>query len=297
MTSLARPLVGVTGPTRGGAAAWAMTRLAILRAGGRAIRITPRRPRHGVALDALVLGGGADIDPSEWAGDAASSASAAPLPGALADESILHAARIAAAGSRAGAVPSSTRFWAPFVLALRRVLAVRPSDLLFRGVDRERDRLERRLLVDADARNLPILGICRGAQLLNVFYGGSLHADIEALYVEHPYIRTVLPRKRVQAEPESRLASIVGRSTILVNALHHQAVERVGKGMRVVARDATGVVQAIERPGERLCLGVQWHPEYIPQQRAQRLLFEALVHAARAATPLQRGARRATLAG
>lgn len=285
MTSLARPLVGVTGPTRGGAAAWAMTRLAILRAGGRAIRITPRRPRHGVALDALVLGGGADIDPSEYAGDAASHAS--PAPGALADESILHAARIAAAGSRSGAVPSSTRFWAPFVLALRRVLAVRPSDLLFRGVDRERDRLERRLLVEADARGLPILGICRGAQLLNVFYGGSLHADIEALYVEHPYIRTVLPRKRVQAEPESRLASIVGRSTLLVNALHHQAVERVGKGMRVVARDDTGVVQAIERPGHRLCLGVQWHPEFIPQQRAQRLLFEALVESARALAALE----------
>lgn len=275
-----RPLIGVTGPTLGGAAAWTMTRLAIVRAGGRAVRITPRSPRRGLALDALVLGGGADIDPREYArGDGPPRLAEAT---ALRDESLLHAAQLAAARSRAGAVAPSTRYWAPFVLALRRVLAVRPSALRWRGLDRDRDLLERRLLADADASGLPILGICRGAQLLNVFYGGSLHPEIEAFYVEHAYIRTVLPRKRVRAEPGSRLARIVGRSTLLVNALHHQAVERVGDGLRVVARDDSGIVQAIERPGERLCLGVQWHPEFIPQQRAQGALFEALVEAARA---------------
>lgn len=268
---MTRPRIGVTGPDRGGSAAWLMTRLALLRAGGEPVRLTPRRPRRDVRLDALVLGGGADLDPASYTLEDAEPAG------------VLDAARLAAKQTHARAAPPSTRFWAPFVLGLRRALALRdPFRILAERIDHERDRLERSLLAEADDQDLPVLGICRGAQVLNVFYGGTLHPDVAGFYVEAPYVRSVLPRKRVVPEADSRLAAIVGARGLPVNALHHQAVRRLGRGLRVVARDTSGVVQAIERDGARLCLGVQWHPEFIPQHTRQLALFGALVDAARA---------------
>lgn len=148
-------------------------------------------------------------------------------------------------------------------------------------IDPDRDRLELDLLGEAARRFWPVLGICRGAQMLNIFLGGSLHVDIHAVYAEAPRMRTVLPRKTVNVEPGSRLASILDCRQCRVNALHHQSIDRLGRGLRVVARDAHGIIQAVERDGAPFTLGVQWHPEFLPADRGQQRLFRALAAAAR----------------
>jgi putative glutamine amidotransferase len=149
-------------------------------------------------------------------------------------------------------------------------------------LDPERDALERRLAEEALAHGIPVLGICRGAQMLNVALGGTLHADAYAVFPGSRRTRTILPRKRVRAVRGSWLADFSGRDEMKVNALHSQAVDRLGTGLRVAAHDEGGMVQAVERPEPPFALGVQWHPEHLLYQRAQRRIFAALVTAARA---------------
>lgn len=149
-------------------------------------------------------------------------------------------------------------------------------------LDPERDELEWRMLSRAVAAGLPVLGICRGAQLINVFHGGSLHQDLVELIAGRVLRRTLLPRKRIVIEPDSRLAAIMRTTETLANSLHHQAVKQLASGFRIAAYDSDGVIQAFEGSAGSFCLGVQWHPEYLPQRRAQRRIFRALVAAARA---------------
>lgn len=148
-------------------------------------------------------------------------------------------------------------------------------------INRERDELEWRMLERAAREALPVLGICRGAQLLNVFHGGDLHQDLYDVFENLVLHRTVLPRKRILIEPDTRLAGIMGRPEVRINSLHHQAVDRLAVGFRVAARDSDGIVQAIEATDGRFMLGVQWHPEYLPQSRAHQRIFAALAGAAR----------------
>jgi len=89
----------------------------------------------------------------------------------------------------------------------------------------------------------------------------------------------------VTIERDSRLFAIVGKTRDRVNALHHQSVDRPGDGLRVVARDDQGLVQALEAPGAGFVMGVQWHPEFLLLDRGQQRLFRALVRAARDSTP------------
>ena len=149
-------------------------------------------------------------------------------------------------------------------------------------IDLERDELELTALEKLWSRQIPIMGICRGAQMLNIFMGGSLHQNIYDVYVAAPRLRTPLPRKTVTLSPKSQLAGIVGAETVIVNALHHQSVDRLGDGFSVAARDEHGIVQAIEHGGPEFRVGVQWHPEFLFYRPAHWRLFGALVHAARA---------------
>ncbi|HEX6142190.1 MAG TPA: type 1 glutamine amidotransferase [Geminicoccaceae bacterium] len=147
-------------------------------------------------------------------------------------------------------------------------------------VDPERDQLELEALEHAARRDLPVLGICRGSQMINVFFGGSLHIDIYAVYEAAPKMRTVLPKKTVHVTPGSRLDRILDCRKCRVNALHHQSVDRVGQGLEVVARDEHGMVQGIERPAGTYLIGVQWHPEFLILDRGQQRLFRRLVEVA-----------------
>ncbi len=146
----------------------------------------------------------------------------------------------------------------------------------------ERDRFELALLREAEARGLPVLGICRGAQLINVARGGTLR-NIR----EDPELRRRHRRLRghaVELVAGSRLARLLGTERIgRVVTYHGQAVERPGEGLEIVGRAGDGVVEAIELAGDgaRWLIGVQWHPELSPVSRQQRKLFAGLVAAAR----------------
>lgn len=149
-------------------------------------------------------------------------------------------------------------------------------------LDPDRDALERGMVLAAFERNKPVLGICRGSQMLNIALGGSLHQDAYATYTSSDHIRTILPRKTVCLEPGTRLAGVAGIAPMKVNALHSQAVDRLGRGLKVAARDTGGMIQAIERVSEPFAIGVQWHPEHLFYARRQMGIFRALVAAAAA---------------
>lgn len=149
-------------------------------------------------------------------------------------------------------------------------------------LDPERDRMERRLVEESMAQGKPVLGICRGSQMLNVALGGDLHQDAYGHFTRSRRYRTILPRKAVQVVPDTRLAALAGTKEMKVNALHSQAVDTLGDALRVAARDDGGMIQAVERVSEPFALGVQWHPEHLFYAHRQRAIFRALVQAAHA---------------
>jgi putative glutamine amidotransferase len=134
------------------------------------------------------------------------------------------------------------------------------------------DAFELALARAALASGVPLLGVCRGAQALNVAAGGTLHQHLEG---HRQSEAGTLPTHVVQVAPGTRLAHILGAGTLAVNSFHHQAVDAVGSGLRVTARATDGTVEAIEGAG--FTLGVQWHAEAM---REHLPLFAALVAAA-----------------
>jgi putative glutamine amidotransferase len=145
----------------------------------------------------------------------------------------------------------------------------------------QRDELEVRYIRFALEKEIPLLGICRGAQLLNAVLGGNLYSSIRHLRKNTSNRRTVLPAKIVQLEPGSMLAEITGRTTLKVNSLHFQAILRPAKTLRVVGRDLDNLTQAVEAQPRAALMGVQWHPEYIFYLPSQFVLFRWLVKASR----------------
>lgn len=148
-------------------------------------------------------------------------------------------------------------------------------------LDPDRDTLEKSVLAGAIERRLPILGICRGSQMLNIVLGGNLHQDAYSVY-DSKYYRTILPRKCVNVTPDSLLFRTTRQTQVYVNALHSQSVNSLGDQLRVAARDSGGMIQAIERTSDPFAIGVQWHPEHLFYRRAHRRIFAALAQAARA---------------
>ena len=139
------------------------------------------------------------------------------------------------------------------------------------------DAFELALARAADERGLPLLGICRGAQTLNVARGGTLHQHLPGhRQTEAGSITT----HAVQITPGTHLAQLCGAGGLAVNSFHHQAVDVLGHGLRAVARADDGTIEAIEGPGSRFVIGVQWHAEGLIAQDCQRALFDALVSAA-----------------
>jgi len=148
------------------------------------------------------------------------------------------------------------------------------------AADPDRDALEIRWIRHALERGIPLLGICRGAQLVNVVLGGTLHQDIRAMRRHTRNRPGLLPTKQVALDPDSGLAAICASRRLRVNSLHHQAVHRPGRGIAVVGRDRDEIVQAIECTDGRPVIGVQWHPEYLAVLPTQFALFRWLVRTA-----------------
>ncbi len=145
------------------------------------------------------------------------------------------------------------------------------------GIVPERDSAELRLLKAALERDLPVLAICRGSQVLNIALGGDLHQHLPELvgHERHKETPGTFADHEVEIEPGSRLAGLLG-DRAAVKSHHHQGFNRLGAGLRPVARDEDGTVEALEDPSRRFALGVLWHPEAGEDAR----LFEALVEEA-----------------
>ena len=200
--------------------------IAVARAGGLPVVLVPTEadPTWLVAgIDALVLTGGGDLDPSHYGEE--------------------------------------------------------PADEVY-GVDPERDRFEFALLAAAEARRIPVLGVCRGMQMVNISRGGNLlqHVEDDALHWQtSPSYHAV---HDVDVAADSQLAAMVGTEVLPVNSYHHQAVGRIGSGLRVVAT-ADGLPEACESDDGRV-IGVQWHPEHMVEHHPRQLaLFHGFVELAR----------------
>jgi putative glutamine amidotransferase len=143
----------------------------------------------------------------------------------------------------------------------------------------------------ADERGVPVLGICRGCQALNVARGGTLHQhlpDVTDGSIHHRQTASGRDTTHtVRVDADTRLAQVVNTRELDVNSFHHQAVDRLGRGLRVAARAPDGVIEAIEDDGPALYLGVQWHAETLVERPRHAALFEMLVAAALAGSERQ----------
>lgn len=152
------------------------------------------------------------------------------------------------------------------------------------GLEPDRDELEIALLHEADRRALPTLCVCRGMQVMNVAFGGTLHQHLpdDPRYQPHgtPSGEDELLHE-VRLAPGSRVARAAGAEVLTCSSHHHQGVERLGEGLLATGWAPDGLVEAIEREGEGWMVGVQWHPEDTAAgDPAQQRLFDALVRAA-----------------
>jgi putative glutamine amidotransferase len=145
--------------------------------------------------------------------------------------------------------------------------------------DRIVDAAELALAQAADARGLPLLGICRGAQAMNIARGGTLLQHVPGHRQQDAATEAAHP---VAVAPGSFLAALTGDGPLAVNSFHHQAADRVGAGMYVSATAPDGAIEALEDPSRTFWLGVQWHAEAMVERPEQLALFSGLVAAASA---------------
>ncbi|RUO34490.1 peptidase C26 [Aliidiomarina soli] len=217
-----KPVIAITGPSRGAWMPRFCVALAVRRYGGQPLQLRPGDDVTTVAPDGLVITGGHDIDPVLYAGEP----------------------------------------------------EVHPN------YDKERDAFEGEVIRYALQHRLPLLGICRGAQLLNICRGGSLHQELKSRRQHTSNRWTILPLKTLSVRIPSQLHQLLRCSPCKINSLHNQAIAEVGTGFEVSGRDLDGIVQAIEDPDEDFLMGVQWHPELLIFIRRQRHLFKRLVKVA-----------------
>ncbi len=151
--------------------------------------------------------------------------------------------------------------------------------------DLERDAMEIEIFEQLMKIGMPFLGICRGLQVINVAQGGTLYTHVKdqlenslehTFYPDHP---TDYLAHEVDIKPDSRLAKIVGETNLQVNSLHHQGIKYLGKGLEPVAWSPDGLVEGFVVEGHPFGLGVQWHPECLPDAAHAQALFSAFLKA------------------
>jgi putative glutamine amidotransferase len=146
------------------------------------------------------------------------------------------------------------------------------------------DRFELEVARRADAREMPILAICRGTQALNIVRGGVLHQHLPEISEEIAHRQATpgdQPSHAVAIEADSKLAAVLGDREIEINSFHHQAIDRLGAGLRISARAPDGTVEAVEDPSRRFLIGVQWHAETLIHRPYEAALFNCFVEACR----------------
>jgi putative glutamine amidotransferase len=148
-------------------------------------------------------------------------------------------------------------------------------DPLLGPTDPQRDAADLAITRAAVESNVPTLATCRGIQVLNVAMGGTLVQHIDEHMRLDMYNQDV---HGVDIDPGSRLSTILGTEAMGVNSLHHQVIDRLGPGVRAVAHDHEGHIEAIEIDAAPAVLGVQWHPELLRHRDDHLALFEDLVH-------------------
>ena len=150
-----------------------------------------------------------------------------------------------------------------------------------KAIDLRRQRFELALLAEVERRRMPVLGICLGIQLMNVYRGGSLIQFLPDAVrenpIEHRKLEAVLRRHEVRLLGDSLLAGAVGAERLSVNTYHKQAIGRVGRGLRVVGEAPDGVIEAVEDASLPLFVGVQWHPERLHDEAEHLGIFRLLV--------------------
>jgi len=152
-------------------------------------------------------------------------------------------------------------------------------------VDPQRDSVELKMVKAAVEDGKPFLGICRGAQVINVGLGGTLYTHLQDQFpnsLDHAYPgnrRTVLVHE-VKLEEGTRIAEVMGEPILKVNSLHHQGLKDIAPSLRVTGYAPDGLVEAVELPDHAFGIAVQWHPEWLTDQGPTRNLFRKFVEAA-----------------
>ncbi len=213
-----RPRIGVSGNAKRWSPSWWCTALALRLAGAIPARISVRHSQNIEFIDALIVGGGDDIDPKYYEGE------------------------------------------------------TNNKD----KIDIKRDQLEIDWVKKALKKTIPLIGICRGAQLINVVSGGSLFQDIRSLRQRTDNRPGLLPTKQVQVSKGSLLARILNTRHLRVNSLHHQSIRMTGANLKVVGWDLDNITQALESKEDNI-IGLQWHPEYLIYLPSQFAIFRWLI--------------------
>ena len=152
-------------------------------------------------------------------------------------------------------------------------------------IDPDRESFELALIAEVERRRTPVLGVCLGSQVMNVHRGGSLHQFLPGVKrgvpIEHRTLTEVPLRHDVTVDTDSQLGAAIGRRDVSANTYHKQAVDRLGRGLKVIATAPDGVIEAFEDPSLPLFAAVQWHPERLTDEAEHLAPFKLLVERAR----------------
>ena len=152
-----------------------------------------------------------------------------------------------------------------------------------RHISDSRDKLEINLLTQAENKSIRTLAICRGNQMLNIYKGGTLIQDIQSS-VENPMNHDQINEQTsehvhdIEILKDSKLFNVIQEEKVGVNSIHHQCIDKLGKGLNISAKSSDGVIEGIESTSDWEAIGIQWHPEYLKEDSVSKKLFKWLIN-------------------